>query len=150
MKPVSNDGIIDAIPEDEPGSWRTPNGQRIMGEIFEHIVRDVNSPPPNNNSSQSGYADSRHNLGSYDDVCYDTHDIDADSFMGRIMTALKHRLGETGHFLFIGSTPKGWFGVFFLPRRAIMIFLFALFLMFVTIYNFPAIWEILFSIFTPA
>ena len=61
---------------------------------------------------------------------------------------LREMLGRLGHFVVIIKFPSGdLMGAFHLPIKTVAMIIFALFLMFMALYNFPGIWETFFGFF---
>ncbi|NDJ75355.1 MAG: hypothetical protein GYB65_03770 [Chloroflexi bacterium] len=123
------DNIIDAdLEEANPfGPWKD--------------YRHQNSPPPPSHiPARPGYA-AEEDFAPGDDPYEDD-----------VFNAMRHfaqrLLKELGYFVFVTRSPNGSiFGAFHLPVRVIAMLIFTLFLVFVTLYNFPSIWETVFSFF---
>lgn len=64
-----------------------------------------------------------------------------------VLYHLLRALRNLNHFVFITPGPRGLLFVAHIPRKVLVLVLFALFLMFASVYRLPEVWEILFGIF---
>ena len=71
----------------------------------------------------------------------------ADTMTSAMLYHLMRALRNLNHFVFITPGPRGLLFIVHIPRKVLVAILFALFLMFASVYRLPEVWEILFGIF---
>lgn len=78
----------------------------------------------------------------------DTDSADEPDMMpSAVLYHLLRTLRNLNHFVFITPGPRGLLFIVHIPRKILVLILFALFLMFASVYRLPEVWEILFGIF---
>lgn len=75
-----------------------------------------------------------------------SQDGSADAFAPALLYHLMCALRNLNHFVFITPGPRGLLFIVHLPRKTLVLILFALFLMFASVYRLPEVWEIMFGI----
>lgn len=73
-------------------------------------------------------------------------DEPVDAFAPALLYHLMCALRNLNHFVFITPGPRGLLFIVHLPRKTLVLILFALFLMFASVYRLPEVWEIMFGI----
>jgi hypothetical protein len=149
VRPRPGADVIDAEPVDpeEPGY-----ADQFVAAFMDHIVHGVRPhtantkfepPPPNYVPARPGYS-----ISGSGHTGTGTDDPFQKDFAENPRMPWRRTWQELGFFVLISQRPSGSFvGIFHVPRKAIALFLLALFLMFGALYNLPAIWEIVFGLF---
>jgi len=71
----------------------------------------------------------------------------SDMMPSAVLYHLLRALRNLNHFVFITPGPRGLLFIAHVPHKILVLALFALFLMFASVYRLPEVWEILFGIF---
>jgi hypothetical protein len=124
---------------------------QFLAALFSNYVHDSSQPPPKNRfappppnplPARPAYTEP--------DTGYTNID-DGDDFIHGFRLPHRQRTKTPSNrrrfFFFIGEGPGGLLCMFHLPKRVIAAAIFALFLMFATLYNVPDAWEVVFGFF---
>lgn len=146
----ADEDVYDAAPD--PSGRRPTDTERIamfLEALAGAIRDDVQQRGPTStahggpNSSAMGLG-APQPAGGYD---YQQQDSGMNSMASALVYHGLRALRNIGHFIIIAPAPRGWIIISHISKKAVVIVLFALFLMFASIYRLPEVWEILFGIF---
>lgn len=116
--------------------------EALAGAMRDDVQRrDSTSPSSNGASNQTT------GLGAPQPAGYSQDGDGPEMMPSAVLYHLLRALRNLNHFVFITPGPRGLLLVAHIPRRILVLILFALFLMFASVYRLPEVWEILFGIF---
>jgi len=114
----------------------------VRGDVQagSRATADSYSAPPSPGATGIGQARSMPNGQG------DSQGESTDAFSSALLYHLMCALRNLNHFVFITPGPRGLLFIVHLPRKILVLILFALFLMFASVYRIPEVWEVMFGI----
>ncbi|NLE49808.1 MAG: hypothetical protein GX613_00245 [Chloroflexi bacterium] len=146
--PGTSEDVYDVPPN---GSARPANSTEQIAAFLEALAAtmrdDVQRRGPTAPSGNGASDQPATGLGAPQSAEYEHYGSESGAMPSPALYHLLRALRNLNHFVFITPGPRGLLFVAHIPRKILVLILFALFLMFASVYRLPEVWEILFGIF---